>query len=307
MTSQNSSTIWPVMLTPFTDTGSVDYTALQALIEWYEQNGVHGLFAACQSSEMFFLSLRERVELAAFIKKHATVPVIASGHISYDLDDQVDELKRIANTGVDAVIMLTNRMAQQDEHASTWKNSLEYLLNGLPDNIPLGLYECPYPYKHLISDDELSFCASTGRFRFLKDTCCDISLIRHRTKILEGSTLGLYNANTSTLLQSLQCGGKGFSGVMANFHPELYVWLAKNWQEQPEKAEQVQSLLTLCSFIERQLYPVNAKYHLSQLGLPMTTYTRSKSYMELSDLFKDEVNQMADLIDRSKSDLGLDI
>jgi len=49
--------VWPVMLTPFTDTGGVDYNGLRNLIEWYEQAGVDGFFAVCQSSEMFFLSL----------------------------------------------------------------------------------------------------------------------------------------------------------------------------------------------------------------------------------------------------------
>ena len=100
------------MLTPFKD-NKIDYASLERLIGWYEENGADGLFAVCQSSEMFWLSLRERTELAAFVKKHSSVPVIASGHISDDLDDQVAELNRIADTGVDAVILLTNRPGAQ--------------------------------------------------------------------------------------------------------------------------------------------------------------------------------------------------
>ena len=79
MASKAKNGVWPVMLTPFTESGRVDYTALEALIHWYEKAGVDGLFAVCQSSEMFLLSLKERVELARFIKKTAAVPVIASG------------------------------------------------------------------------------------------------------------------------------------------------------------------------------------------------------------------------------------
>ncbi len=30
----------------------------------------------------------------------------------------------------------------------------------------------------------------------------------------------------------------GYSGVMANFHPDLYVWLCKNYKKQPEKAQE---------------------------------------------------------------------
>jgi 4-hydroxy-tetrahydrodipicolinate synthase len=74
---------WPTMLTPFTKSGEVDYKALEQLIEWYLQNGVSGLFAVCQSSEMFQLSLEERVGIARFTKEkvNGRVPVIASGHI----------------------------------------------------------------------------------------------------------------------------------------------------------------------------------------------------------------------------------
>ena len=65
--------IIPVMLTPFSETGAIDYGGLENLIEWYLANGSDALFAVCQSSEMQFLSLEERVELAAFVRK-ATAP-----------------------------------------------------------------------------------------------------------------------------------------------------------------------------------------------------------------------------------------
>ena len=48
--------IIPVMLTPFTEAGQVDYAGLERLIEWYLANGSDALFAVCQSSEMLFLA-----------------------------------------------------------------------------------------------------------------------------------------------------------------------------------------------------------------------------------------------------------
>lgn len=292
MASKAKNGVWPVMLTPFTESGRVDYTALEALIHWYEKAEVDGLFAVCQSSEMFFLSLKERVELARFIKKTAAVPVIASGHTSYDIEDQAEELKMIADTGVDAVILITNRLAEQGAAPEVWKKNLDYLLKAVPEEIPLGFYECPYPYKRLISEDEIAYAASTGRFHFLKDTCCDAALIQRRLERIKGSNLRLFNANTATILDSLQHGAAGFSGVMANFHPELYVWLCRNWEKEPEKAKLVQAFLTMTSQIEKQLYPVNAKAFLKSKGLPITTYTRSRNHHEMSPLFLSEVEQL---------------
>lgn len=42
--------VWPVMLTTFDADGNVDYTGLERLIKWYENEGVAGIFAVCQSS-----------------------------------------------------------------------------------------------------------------------------------------------------------------------------------------------------------------------------------------------------------------
>ena len=51
--------MWPVMLTPLQQNGDVDYPALEELINWYIKEGSSGLFAVCQSSEMFYLSMEE--------------------------------------------------------------------------------------------------------------------------------------------------------------------------------------------------------------------------------------------------------
>src|SRR4029453_17827876 len=109
--------IIPVMITPFTASGQIDYPGLARLVEWYIENGSDALFAVCQSSEMQYLSLQECVELAAFVKQAARgrVPVIASGHISDDLGHQVAELTAIAATGVDGMVLVTNRLDARRE------------------------------------------------------------------------------------------------------------------------------------------------------------------------------------------------
>ena len=48
--------VWPTMITPFTKEGKIDYETTEKLIEWYIQEGVDGIFAVCQSSEMIYLT-----------------------------------------------------------------------------------------------------------------------------------------------------------------------------------------------------------------------------------------------------------
>lgn len=284
--------VWPVMLTPFTEQGEIDYDALEHLIKWYEKSGVTGLFSVCQSSEMFYLSLAERVNLAKFIKEHSTIPVLASGHVSYGIKEQVEELKKIAATGVDAVVLITGLLAKEDEDDDKLINNLSIILKELPETVPLGLYECPFPYKRLLTKKVIDYCIKSKRFYFIKDTCCDSKEIKRRIKQLEGTCIKLFNANTATLLESIKNGVAGYSGVMANFHPQLYTWLLQNYKSQPEIASWLQSILTMCSFIELKGYPENAKYALKHMGHPITTFTRRFNKSNLNATSEDEIRQL---------------
>ena len=293
----NKAEVWPTMVTPFKDDLTIDNVALEKLVEWYIERGVSGLFAVCQSSEMHQLSLRERVELSSNVLKYAAgrVPVISSGHISNSLEDQIEEILAIAETGVDAVILVTNLQAGEMESDSIWRERMEKILSGIPSSIKLGLYECPYPYKRLLSNELLNWIVSTERFFYLKDTCCDMETIKSRADIAKDSSLKLYNANAATLLGSIQTGYAGYCGIMTNFHPELYVKLCDTWFEGTEKVKNLQNLIGLASVIEYQYYPVNAKYLLQLEGLGFTLKSRKQDYLGFTSSMKMEVEQMREM------------
>jgi len=286
--------VWPTMITPYNENGSIDYGTLEKMIDWFVDRGVAGLFAVCQSSEMFFLSLRERLELSQACVKFAKgrIPVIASGHIADDIDDQIAEAKMMADTGVEAVVLLTNRFARQDQGDEVFKRNLERFLSGLRDDILLGFYECPAPYKRLVSPEMMRFCVETGRFGFLKDTSCSMADIREKLSIAKGSRFKVFNANAATLLDSLKAGCAGYSGVMTNFHPDLYAWICERWQDQPELAAEVQDYIGLASVIEYQLYPVNAMYALSLEGLPFRLFSRRADASRFNESMRREVEQL---------------
>ena len=145
----------------------------------------------------------------------------------------------------------------------------------------------------------LTEIAKTNRFYFLKDTCCVAADIREKLKAIEGTNLKLYNANATTALESVRDGAAGYSGSMANFHPELWVWLCEHYNDKPA-ADCVQEVLMAASLIERQLYPVNAKWHLREIeGLPITTKCRVQDDSLLFETWKEEVRMMDRLCNRT--------
>ena len=298
---------FPTMITPFDKDGAPDVGAMRAMMDWYAENGCGGVFAACQSSEIFFLTEKERVlltktavrraeELAALHPDRPRMTVVASGHISDRFEDQVRELKAVADAGPDTVILISNRMDIENTGEDAWIRETERLMEALPD-VPLGIYECPHPYTRLMSDRMLAFCAESGRFLYMKDTCCDAALMAHRAQILRGTPMKLYNANGQTLLESLRGGAAGYCGVMCNFHPDIYAWLCAHWESDPEEAENVQAFLGTAAFTEALAYPVTAKYHLKELiGLPLETIdARTRPASDLTDYHKSSVRQMEKL------------
>jgi 4-hydroxy-tetrahydrodipicolinate synthase len=286
--------VWPTMITPFREDGAIDFPALERLVEWYLARGAAGLFAVCQSSEMFFLSLRERLELAGSVVRLAAgrVPVIASGHVAESLEDQIEEARMMADIGVAALVLITNRFARAGEDDGVFTDRLERFLAAVPDTVPLGFYECPHPYKRLLSPELMRFCVATGRFGFLKDTSCRIGDMTAKLEAARGSPFKLFNANAATLLASLRAGASGYSGVMANFHPELYARLCATWRSDPPWAEELQDFLGLASAIEYQYYPVNAMYALSLEGIPIRLMSRRADAGRFTESMRLEVEQL---------------
>lgn len=251
----------PVMLTPFTDDDRVDGDGLARLVDWYVANGAQTLFAVCQSSEMQRLSLEERVQLARLTMEYAggRLPVIASGHISETIDDQVVELSAMAETGVAALVLVTNRLDPRNAGFDAFRTSLETLIRNLPSEIPLGLYECPAPYRRLLTDDEMKLCRDTGRFVILKDVSCDLETVRRRVALTAGTDFSIVNANAAIALEAMRAGSKGFGGVFTNFHPDLYAWLYAHREEDTELVRELTVFLALSAMAEGMGYPKLAK------------------------------------------------
>lgn len=272
--------IVPVMLTPFTEADRIDWASLERLVEWYLANGADALFAVCQSSEMQKLSLDERTELARRVVAQTAgrVPVIASGHISDDRDDQRAELTAMAETGIDALVLVTNHLDPRDAGTAAFRDGLEAILGWLPKDLPLGLYECPAPYRRLLSDDEFRLCRDTGRFVTLKDVSCDIDVVRRRVALSGDSGFAVVNANAAIAAAAMRAGSKGFSGVLANMHPDLYAWIYAHAADDSDLRRDLEIFLAMSAMIETMGYPGVAKAYQVRIGNFASAKSRVTTY-----------------------------
>src|SRR5690625_4468257 len=284
--------LWPVMLTPFLDNNRIDVEGLKHLTNFYIEAGANGLFSNCQSSEMFQLTDEERLLVIRTVVETSggRAPVVASGTFSSSMEECADFVKKVYDTGVTAVIVLSNQLADIDEEDDILKKRTESLLK-MTGDIPLGIYECPYPYKRLLSPGMMKWLGKTGRFFYHKDTSCDPKAINSKLKAVENTCFSFYNADTPTALISLLNGGSGISPIGANLYPELYVSLIKkvNDNESREKLDWLSSQLTVMGTVVDLCYPYSANYFLQQKGLPITSVCRvSYDKMKPDDRLKIE-------------------
>ncbi|MBO5359042.1 MAG: dihydrodipicolinate synthase family protein [Clostridia bacterium] len=297
--------IYPAMLTPLTKDNKVDVGGVKALTQWYAEKGCQGIFASCLSSEIFGLSLEERILISKTTVEAAPkgVDVVVSGHTMLPTAKGIDELKALADTGAKALVLITSRLAEENDDESVILRNLESVMKAIPD-IDLGLYECPVPYQKFASPELLRFCAETDRFVFMKDTSCSVTDIKPKLEAVKGSRFQIFNANSATLLDSVKDGAAGLCGVMANYHPDLYVRLmelADNGDY--EKAQELQDILGVLSSISYGNYPVTAKAYLQTEGLPFEAcITRARPEGLVSEAERYEIEQRFALTNRLRKE-----
>lgn len=293
--------IIPVMLTPFDEYGNIDWDSQKRLIEWYLKQGCQSLFAVCQSSEMLQLDLSEREQLARFTVEvvDGRVPVIASGHVGETLAEQITELTQMASTGIDCVVFVTNRLDPDHLGSEQLFKNVETLIKELPANMRFGLYECPVPFRRLLSDEEIIYFAEDPRFVVLKDVSCDLDTVRRRVELTKSANLVISNANAAIAFEAMKSGSSGFCGVFNNFHPDLYRWLQDEGEIHTELASELSRFLVLSAVTEGMGYPKLAKIFHQRLGTIRSSYSRAvpedilKKYWALEAIL-DHIEEGAD-------------
>ena len=268
------------MVTPFNLKAGLDLDLVSILVEFYLAAGAKGLFANCLSSEMFSITEDERLMLTQHIVRQVNgrVPVVATGSFGLTIAEKAAFTRKIFDTGIDAAIMITGHFAKESDSDDVLLNHFDELFHLTP-NIPLGMYECPAPYKRIIGADTFKTLLAANRLVYHKDTSIEPAQVLAKLNVLKemDNQLEFYDAHTPNALFSVQSGAKGMSSISGNFYPEIMVWLVNN-ANNPALKEEVnwlQQELTKVDPLIHIAYPLSAKYFLQKRGIPIRTISRA--------------------------------
>lgn len=301
----------PVMLTPFKENGAIDFDGLTILTEYYLEAGAAGLFANCLSSEMFELTADERLALVDHVVRVANgrVPVVATGSFGGPLVDQAEFVKKIHDKGVEAVILISGLLAAEEDSDEVFSDQVFKLID-LTEKIPLGFYECPVPYKRVLSPKQLGDFVQTGRVIYHKDTSLDIISVKEKNERCNiNEKFGLYDAYMAHAVESLKAGSAGLSCIQGNYFPELVVWLCKNYNQNgmEQEVQRVQQFFIDEMDVMHDVYPIVAKYYLQQQGLPISLFTRRDDIGDLNLMVKTNINALAARFYKLKEELSINV
>jgi 4-hydroxy-tetrahydrodipicolinate synthase len=301
----------PVMITPFNLKAKLDFEAVDRLIDFYLAAGVKGFFANCLSSEMYSISEDERLELTSHIVQYVRgrVPIVATGSFGLTIEDKAEFTKKIYATGIDAVILITGHFANVDDSDEVLLKNFKKFISLTP-GIPLGMYECPAPYKRILTAEVFKTLLETGRFVYHKDTSIQQEQVKAKLDIVKElniPTFEFYDAHTPNASFGVRNGSKGMSSISGNFYPEILVWMVNNAANpaMKEKVDWLQEQLISVDPLIHVAYPMSAKYFLRKRGLPVRTISRAHA-LELTPEQRQTLDEIHDKFLMWCKELGIE-
>ena len=203
LTRETKDGIYSLMLTPFFEDRTIDYDTYEEYADWQVAQGVDHLFAVCGSSEMKELTLEERLKLATLTVKHkGETTVVATANIEATKEENLEEIKKMEQTGVDGLVLTTKGMGDDDDKLVEYIREL-----ASSTTLPVFLYEFPGFQPHLMSGKAYGELTKDGLIWGIKDTTCSLEMIKDKIANKGDSTI--IQANMPYLFDSYVAGARG--------------------------------------------------------------------------------------------------
>ncbi|MBQ7906355.1 MAG: 4-hydroxy-tetrahydrodipicolinate synthase [Clostridia bacterium] len=269
------------LVTPMHEDGSVDYEALDRLVDWQIKEGVSALVACGTTGEASTLTDEEHREVIARVVKKANkrVPVIA-GTGSNDLEYALSLTRYACEAGADAVLTVTpyyNKATQA---------GLIKMFTALADHstVPVILYNVPSrtgvniepaTYKALMEHENIiAIKEANGNISKIVETMSYVS-----------ENLDMYSGNDDQIVPIMSLGGKGVISVVSNILPrKTSDMCAKFLSGDIEGARQIQfDLHAVIDSLFSEVNPIPVKAAMAKMGfgtntlrLPLTPMSEAK-------------------------------
>ena len=253
------------LVTPMTETGDIDWAALERLIDWHIANGTQALGLVGTTGEASTLSHPEHREVIRFGVSHAGGRIsIMAGTGSNSTLEAVELTVSAAEAGADCALLVTpyyNRPTQEGlyQHFKTVAGAI---------NLPIVLYNVPSRTGCDLSVETTLRLSQIENIVGLKDATGDVA---RGAALIQALPKGfaVYSGDDSTTCDLLDVGAAGCISVTANVAPAQMadmckLALAGDMASARAIDDQVRALHGTL-FLESN--PIPVKYAMGKMGL----------------------------------------
>lgn len=253
------------IVTPMREDGTVDFDALDRLLDFHRQAGTHGIVATGTTGEASTLDVDEHLAVVAHIVRRVAkrIPVIA-GTGANATSEAIALSRAAAESGADACLVVTpyyNKPTQEGlfQHFAAIARSVE---------APVILYNVPSRTACDLLPETVARLAQLPGIVGIKEATGDIDRAR-AIQALCPPSFALYAGDDATAVSLGLAGAAGVISVTANVAPEgmSQVWeaiLAGNHAAAREKDKALAGLHKAL-FVESN--PIPVKWALQAMGL----------------------------------------
>ncbi|WP_214629100.1 dihydrodipicolinate synthase family protein [Paenibacillus agaridevorans] len=273
--------VYSLLLTPFHESGEIDYATYERYVDWQLSQQPQALFASCGSSELLTLNAEERLQLTRIaVKRAGNIPVVATANAGSDPTAHRDELLRMAETGVSALVAVP-----PNDYGHDPSRLLHYFAElATASPLPLILYEFPGVAPHYIPPEVYGTLVSEHGVSGIKDTTSTLEGITAKLAIAPDSLV--FQANTAFLVQAITAGANGIMAItstaMANLNIRLWNRLQQNGGIMDDEVQLLHRELICLDALISNGFTATAKYLAALQGLPFTLKTRTGASLQPS-------------------------
>lgn len=253
------------LITPFTQTGEVNYKKLEEIIEEQIAGGTDSIISCGTTGESSTMTHEEHLDVIRFTCKvvNGRIPVIA-GTGSNSTREAVYMSKGAQEAGADGLLIVTpyyNKATQNGliAHYTAIANEVD---------IPILLYHIPGRTGVTMTPQTIvTLCRDVKNIVGVKEASGNFSSIATMMNMADGC-IDLYSGNDDQIVPLLSLGGKGVISVLSNVAPrQTHDICASYFAGDVKKSAQLQlAAIPVINELFREVNPIPVKAAMNLMG-----------------------------------------
>ena len=284
------------LVTPMRENGSLDFNALEALIEWHIESGTNGIVSVGTTGESATVSVREHLKI---INKtinfvDGRVPVIA-GTGGNSTQEAIELTQTAAELGADYALLVTPYYNKPNQ------DGLFHHFIKIADSaeIPQILYNVPSRTACDLMPETVMRLANHQNIVGIKEALDSSErlseLIKISQSIADQKNFSVFSGDDPTFNSFMANGGDGVISVAANVVPSYISQICSlNLSGQFDEAKELNSILeNLYELLFVESNPIPVKWMLNRMKriqsgirLPLVPYNESFHEKTINEMIK---------------------